>query len=256
MKAMRKIIIKVGTSALTQGTQRLSRRFLLSLVQQMAHLQNRGLEFILVSSGAVATGKDLLDSAPLTSKQTLASVGQVKLMQVWAELFSLFDLQVGQVLLTKDDFSQQRQQLTRKTLDSLLEHQIVPIINENDAVITEGIGFGNNDSLAAWVAHVVEADTLILLTDQEGLYTADPRLHPHAQLISIVKSIDAKIYALATDSSTSLGTGGMATKIEAAQIASEVGAQTIITSASRPHVLIDLIDGKPIGTLFIKGKTS
>jgi glutamate 5-kinase len=258
MKAMRKIVIKVGTSTLTQGTQKLSRRSMLGLVQQIAHLQNRGLELILVSSGAVATGRDLLNSDKmdphLPSKQTFASIGQVKLMQVWTELFSLFDLQVGQVLLTKEDFSHQKRQSTMDTIDGLLRHQILPIINENDAVSTKSLCIGNNDSLAALVANLVAADTMILLTDQEGLYTADPRLHPDAELISVVDHIDQKICALAGGSSTSLGTGGMATKIEAAQLASESGTQTIIASASRHHVLMDLAEGKQIGTTFLVEK--
>jgi glutamate 5-kinase len=258
MQAMRKIVIKVGTSTLTQGTQKLSRRYMLGLVQQIAHLQSQGLELILVSSGAIATGRDLLNSdktnPSLPSKQTFASIGQVKLMQVWSELFSLFDLQVGQVLLTKDDFSNPKQHLTRDTLHCLLRHQIIPIINENDTVATKELCVGNNDNLAALVANLIAADTVILLTDQEGLYTADPRLNPDAQLIPIVKCIDETICALAGGSSTALGTGGMATKIEAAQIASQSGIRTIIALSSRPNILIDLAEGKQIGTLFEGGK--
>jgi glutamate 5-kinase len=255
MKTMRKIVIKVGTTALTQGTQKLSRRYMLGLVQQIAHLQSQGLELILVSSGAVATGRDLLNSdqthQPLPSKQTFASIGQVKLMQVWSELFSLFDLQVAQVLLTGDDFSNPKRDLTRDTLSCLLQHQIIPIINENDTVATKDRCVGNNDCLAALVASLIGADTVILLTDQEGLYTADPRLHPDAELIPIVQCIDEKIYALAGGSSTSLGTGGMTTKIEAAQMALQSGIQTMIAPSSRSHILIDLVEGKRIGTLFL-----
>ncbi len=203
MKAMHRIVIKVGTSTLTQGTQKLSRRTMLGLVQQIAHLQTQGLEIILVSSGAVATGRDLLNS-DLPSKQTFASIGQVKLMQVWSELFSLFDLQVGQVLLTMEDFSDQKGSLTKETLNSLLQHKIIPIVNENDTVATQELCVGNNDRLAALVANLIEADTIILLTDQEGLYTADPRLHRDARLISLVECIDEKICALAGNTSTSL----------------------------------------------------
>ncbi|MGC1879345.1 MAG: glutamate 5-kinase [Rhabdochlamydiaceae bacterium] len=255
MKAMRKIVIKVGTSALTQGTQKLSRRYMLGLVQQIVHLQSQGLELILVSSGAIATGRDLLTSETdqsLPSKQTFASIGQVRLMQVWSELFSLFELQVAQVLLTKDDFSDCKQHLTRDTLSCLLQHHVIPIINENDTVATKEICVGNNDNLAALVANLIAADTVILLTDQEGLYTSDPRLNPNAKLISVVSHIDEKICALAGGSSTSLGTGGMATKIEAAQIALESGTRTIIASSSRPNVLIDLVEGRRIGTLFLE----
>ena len=257
MKAMRKIVIKVGTSTLTQGTQKLSRRTMLGLVQQMAHLQKQGLELILVSSGATATGRDLLTSNKIDQllspcKQTFASVGQVKLMQVWSELFSLFDLRVGQVLLTREDFSDHKRQATRDTLGCLLQHNIIPIINENDTVSTEEVCVGNNDSLAALVANLIAADAVILLTDQEGLYTADPRLNSDAKLISVVSHIDEKICALAGGSSTSLGTGGMATKIEAAQMASSSGTRMIIASSARPNVLIDLVKGKRIGTLFLE----
>src|SRR5581483_5808107 len=212
MKTMRRIVIKVGTSTLTQGTQKLSRRCMLGLAQQIAHLHGQGLELLLVSSGAVATGRGILSFDkvdPFPSKQTFASIGQVKLMQVWSELFSLFDLQVGQVLLTREDFFHFKRHVTRDTLGCLLQHNIIPIINENDTVSTKEIGVGNNDNLAALVANLISADTVILLTDQEGLYTSDPRLDSDAKLIPIVHQIDEKIYALAGGSSTSLGTGGM-----------------------------------------------
>lgn len=260
MKAMHKIVIKVGTSTLTQGTQKLSRRYMLGLVQQIACLHSQGLELILVSSGAVATGRDLLNSDKLDpsfpSKQTLASIGQVKLMQIWSELFSLFDLQVGQVLLTKEDFSNHKQFITKDTLSSLLHHRILPIINENDTVSTKELCVGNNDTLAALVAKLVAADAIILLTDQEGLYTADPRHNPDAKLIPVVQHIDEKICAFAKGSSTSFGTGGMMTKIEAARVASESGIRTIIASSSRQNILIDLVEGKQIGTLFLEEMTT
>ena len=257
MNAMRKIVIKLGTSTLTQGTQKLSKRFMLGLVEQIIHLQDHGLELILVSSGAVATGRDLLNfDQSLPSKQAIASIGQVTLMQVWLQLFSLFDCQIGQVLLTREDFSSEKQRLTKETLNSLLQHKIVPIINENDTVSSKELSIGNNDCLAALVANLVGADTLILLTDQEGLYTADPRIHSDAELIHTVKSIDEKISSFGGGSTTSLGTGGMGTKIEAARIATEGGIQTIIASSSRSHILIDLMKGKRMGTLFLAKKRS
>ncbi|MBI5274325.1 MAG: glutamate 5-kinase [Chlamydiales bacterium] len=256
MEAMHKIVIKVGTSTLMQGTTKLSRRYMLGLVQQIAHLQSKGLELVVVSSGAVATGRELLHPSKtgqlLPSKQTFASIGQVKLMQIWSELFSLFDIQVGQVLLTKDNFSVRKRHLTQDTLSCLLEHHIIPIINENDTAATKETCVGDNDNLAALVARLIGADTVILLTDQEGLYTDDPRRNPSATLIPCVKHIDEKIFSLAGGSSTSVGTGGMTTKIEAAQVASKSGIQTIIVSAARPNVLIDLLEGKQIGTLFEK----
>lgn len=249
---MNKIVIKVGTSSLTRGTQKLSQRSMLGLVQQIAHLHSMGIQLILVSSGAVATGKDLLNSPEMATKQTFASIGQVRLIQVWSELFSLFDLQVGQVLLTKDDFSNSKKVLTRDTLNCLLQHRIIPIINENDTVAAKERRVGNNDHLAALVAHLIAADTMVLLTDQEGLYTADPRCTPNAELIPVVHRIDEKIFALAGGSSTSLGTGGMATKIEASRMATESGIQTIIASSLHDHILIDLAEGKQAGTLFLE----
>lgn len=250
---MKKIVIKVGSSTLMQGMQTLSRRYMLSLVQQMAYLKDQGLQLILVSSGAVATGRELLNSISKPSKQAFASIGQIKLMQTWLELFSLLDLQVGQVLLTKDDFSQSKCALTRDTLNSLLQH-IIPIVNENDTIALEAGRIGDNDNLAALVANLIEADAIVLLTDQEGLYTADPRLNPHAKLIPFVRNIDKSIFALAAGPSTSVGTGGMTTKIEAAQMASRAGIRTIIAPSTRPNVLIDLVNGKQIGTLFLGEK--
>lgn len=251
------IVVKVGSSTLTQGTKKLSRRYMLSLVQDMAALQESGIRLVLVSSGAIAAGKALLQepkaerSLPL--KQMFASVGQAELMQTWSELFSLYDIRVGQILLTRDDFSNRRRFLNaRDTLDCLLKHRIIPIINENDTVATQEIRVGDNDNLAALVANLVSADKLILLTDQEGLYTKDPRKAPDATLIPVVDHIDEKIFSLAGGSGTALGTGGMFTKIQAAKIAAESGVKTIIASSARPHVLKDLAAGKQIGTLFLE----
>jgi glutamate 5-kinase len=248
---MKKIIIKVGTSTLTQGTKKLSRQCMLSLVQQIAALHNKGIELILVSSGAVAAGKDLFADKNV-SKKLLASIGQVKLMQVWSELFSLFELQIGQILLTKEDFSDRKLELTRETLNMMLEHRVIPIINENDPLFTKEWGVGDNDNLAALVAHAVDADTMILLTDQEGFYTANPCQDDQAKLISVVECIDDAITACAAESGTTLGTGGMMTKIEAARKATQSGIRTIIASSERPNVLIDLAEGKQIGTLFLE----
>lgn len=261
MKTMRKMVVKVGTSTLTQGGKKLSRRYMLGLVQQLAQLQDQGLQVVLVSSGAIAAGRELLNfptvERSLPSKQMFSSIGQVKLMQIWSELFSLFDLHVGQVLLTRDDLSNRKRYLNaRDTLNCLLKHRVIPIINENDTVATKEIRVGDNDNLAALVANLIEADVVILLTDQEGLYTADPRLNKDAKLIPVITHIDESIFALAGGSSTSLGTGGMTTKIEAAQIASQSGTRTIIAPSSRPNVLMDLALGQQIGTLFLEETTA
>lgn len=261
MKSINKMVVKVGTSTLTQGGKKLSRRYMLGLVQQLVELQHKGIQVVLVSSGAIAAGKEVLDfpkvDRSLPFKQMFSSIGQTKLMQIWSELFSLFDIHVGQVLLTRDDFSHRKRYLNaRDTLHCLLKHHIIPIINENDTVATKEIRVGDNDNLAALVANLIEADVVILLTDQEGLFTADPRLHPDATLIPVVSHIDQSIFTLAGGSSTSLGTGGMTTKIEAAQIAAQAGTRTIIASSSRPNILIDLAHGQPIGTLFLEEITT
>lgn len=251
---MQKVVIKIGSNALTQGTRKLSRTCMSGLAKQIAHLKSKGLQLALVSSGAVATGRGLLNppknNRTLSSKRTSASIGQIKLMETWTELFSLLNLQVGQVLLRKDDFTKARSHLTKETLNNLLK-DIIPIINENDTMAAQEACIGNNDHLAALVALVIEADTIILLTDQEGLYTSDPRLDPQAKFIPIVESIDQTIFALAGGSSTSVGTGGMTTKLEAAQMAARAGIRTIIASSKRPNVLIDLLEGKSVGTLFL-----
>lgn len=244
MKRMQKIVIKVGSSTLTGNT----RRFMLGLAQEIRELKDRGIELLLVSSGATATGREcLVTKNKQPTKQAFSSIGQIKLMHAWSLLFSLLDMQVGQVLLSKEDFSSTNSPRTRDSLEALLEH-VLPIINEND---TLGSNIGDNDNLAALVACLVEADAVILLTDQEGLYTADPRHDPSATLIPVVKEID-EVFAFAQGSSTSYGTGGMRTKIEAAKRASSSGIRTIIAPSSRQNVLIDLIEGKPVGTVFLE----
>jgi len=253
---MKKIVVKVGTSTLTQGTKKLSQKYMLELTRQLSVLHEKGYQVILVSSGAIAAGRELLHHPTIDrsvpSKQMFAAVGQVQLMQRWTQLFSLFNINVGQVLLTRDDLSHRRRYLNaRDTLECLLQHHIVPIINENDTVATAEIRVGDNDNLAALVCNLIAADMLILLTDQEGLYTADPRHNPDAKLIPVVKHIDDEIFALAKGSSTSLGTGGMTTKLEAAKNAAQCGTPTMIASSAHPNVLLDIVEDKHIGTRFL-----
>lgn len=247
MNDFKKIIIKLGTSSLTQGTENLCRRFMLGIVQQIAALQAQGIQCILVSSGAVATGRSLLCHSQ--QKQVLASVGQIKLMQIWSELFSLFDLQVGQVLLTYDDFSSSRKETTQQAIEGLLSNGIIPVLNENDTTSAKEVRIGNNDHLAALAGKLVDADLIILLTDQEGLYSANPRLDSNARLIPVINRLDESIFSLAKEAS-SQGTGGMATKLEAAKLAMDVGIRMAIAHSSRSNVLIDLAQGLHVGTLF------
>lgn len=260
---MHKLVIKLGTSTLTQGTKQLSRRYMLEIARQIVHLREQGKQVVLVTSGAVAAGRELLGHPTVErywpSKQMFASVGQGRLMQIWADLFGLFNVNVGQLLLTRGDFSNRLRYLNiRDTLYCLLRHHVLPIINENDTVATKDIRVGDNDNLAALAANLIAADRLILLTDQQGLYTADPRQNSEAKLIPVVKQIDDSIFSLAGGSSATLGlgTGGMVTKIQAAHLASQTGTSTTIASSQSPNVLIDIAEGKSVGTLFLAQTTA
>ncbi len=251
-----RIVIKVGTSTLTNGTNRLHRQTMLGIAQQLATLHQGGHEVLLVSSGAQAAGRERLGfpdlSKSLPAKQMLSAVGQSRLMQFYAELFELFEITVAQLLLTRDDLSHRVRYLNaRDTMQTLLEHRILPIINENDTIATEEIRVGDNDNLSALVASVLEADWLIILTDQEGLYTANPRTTPTATLIPSVGHLDESIFALAGGAGTKGGTGGMVTKLTAAQTATRSGVTTVIANGKVPNVLSRLIEGgERIGTRF------
>lgn len=232
MKKYKKIVVKFGTSSLTHNTKKLSRQHILEFVRQIAELYQNGIQVVIVTSGAIAAGReviaDTLADCSVPIKQMLAAVGQGRLMQVWSEMFAIFEIIVGQVLLVRDDFSDRVRYLNmRDTLSSLMLHRIIPIINENDAVATEEIKVGDNDNLSALVANLISADLLVLLTDQKGLYTSDPRRNQEAKLIPIVEEIDDSLRGLAEGASKSsgLGTGGMITKIEAAYLATTAALQ-------------------------------
>lgn len=246
MKKKQRIVIKLGSSLMQEMTKQ-GYEYLLHLAKQISQLQKVGVEVILVSSGAVLTGRELSHSS-ISNKQTLAAVGQAKLMQAWSELFSSCDVIIGQVLLTRNNFSDSERSNTRNILNDLLDQEILPILNENDTMATEENSIGNNDVLAALVANLIDANKLILLTDQEGFYTTDPRLDPDAKLISDVQNIDGTIFAFASDTSSGFGTGGMVTKIKAAELALQSKIPTIIASSRRKNILIDLMHGKKLGT--------
>lgn len=253
---MKKIVIKLGSSSLTNGTTKLSRSHMIELVRQICFLHQEGHEIVLVSSGAIAAAREdfpakkIENSIP--SKQMLASIGQVRLMQTWSELFSIYGITIGQVLLTRSDFMNEKNAAhARNTFQCLMEHRIIPIVNENDTVATEEICLGDNDNLSAHVSHLIGADLLILLTDQEGLYTADPRVHPEAELIQTIHKIDDAIAQCAGNSPhEGVGTGGMVTKLQAAKFATQKGTATVIASSKTPNVILDLVAGKRVGTLF------
>ena len=228
---------------------------MVELTRQCAELHRQGCDVILCSSGAIAAGRERLDFPELpptvTIKQMLAAVGQTRLMLEWERLFEIYGLRVGQILLTRADVEDRRRYINaRDTLQALLERRIVPVVNENDAVATAEIKVGDNDNLSALLAILAEADLLLLLTDQPGLFTADPRKDPDAQLIPEVRSIDETLRALAGDSGSGLGVGGMATKLQAADIARRGGADVVIAAGRTPNVINRIINGDEVGTRF------
>jgi len=253
----RRMVIKLGTSTLTAGTTRLSQPLLVDLVRQIAGLRAAGTEVVLVTSGAVASGREALSFPQLPkdipAKQMLAAVGQPRLMGLYERLFALYEITMAQVLLTRTDLDNRRSYLNaRNTLTALLTHHILPIINENDTVATEEIRVGDNDNLSALVSNLVDAGTLILLTDQPGVFTADPRQDPGARLITDVTSdeIPASLWEAAGGTISALGTGGMLTKLQAADLARRSGATVIVARGSDPDVLARIGSGEHIGTRF------
>lgn len=251
----KRIVVKLGTSVLTSGGRSLDRAHMVELVRQIAKLHQQGCEVILCTSGAIAAGRERLSfpslSDKMASKQMLAAVGQSQLIQTWENLFNIYGLHVGQMLLTRADLDDRERYLNaRDMLDTLLKHKIVPIINENDAVATTEIKVGDNDNLSALMVGLADADLLMLLTDQAGLYSANPRTNPQAQLIPQVDIIDDKLRAMAGASGTALGTGGMATKIQAAEIARRSGAMVVIAAGHSENVILNIASGVATGTQF------
>jgi len=252
------MVVKLGTSVLTAGTDRLNRPYMVGLARQVATLREQGSQVLLVSSGAIAAGRERLGSAPsqrsranVPLKQVFAAVGQSRLMHLYEQLFEIYGLHVAQALLTRDDLRDRRRYLNaRNTLTLCLERGIVPIVNENDAVVTAEIRVGDNDNLSALVAGLVGADLLLILTDIPGLYSADPRSDPSAELIPEVPVIDERIWAVAGDAGTARGTGGMRTKIQAADLATRSGTTVVIASGAEPDVILRVAGGERIGTRF------
>lgn len=260
MAEPRRIIVKLGTSVLTGGTRRLDRRRILEIVRQVVQVHDDGAWIALVSSGAIAAGREALNNPvfdrSVPAKQMLAAVGQGRLIQLYSEMFGLFDVRVAQILLTRSDLTHRTGYLNaRDTLLTLLAHRIVPIINENDTVATEEIKVGDNDNLSALVANLIDADLLVLLTDQLGLYSADPRADPHAELIHRVETIDESVWARAGGTSTGLGTGGMITKLQAALLAGHSGTATVIASGDLPNAVPRVVAGEDLGTYFVPQTT-
>ncbi len=250
-----RIVVKVGTSTLAYATGLMNIRRTEALCKVLSDLKNAGHEIILVSSGAIGmgVGKLGLSSRPtdIETKQAAAAVGQCELMYTYDRLFSGHNHTVAQLLMTGADFqSDERHENFSNTISRLLALSALPIINENDTVATSEIKVGDNDTLSALVASSVKADLLILLSDIDGLYTADPHTTPDATLIAEVKALTPTILALAGEEGSPLGTGGMKTKLHAAQICTEAGCDMIIANGADPSLLYDIIDGKPVGTRF------
>ena len=258
-QAYKRIVVKLGTSLLTGGGYRLDDAIMSRLVAQVAQLHRQKRQVVIVSSGAIAAGRHKLgltrDSRGVPFRQVLASIGQSRLMNVYEQLFGQHDIAVAQALLTKTDLSDRSGYLNaRNTLLSLLELKVICIVNENDVVAVDEIQeakFGDNDNLSAMVANLVDADLLLILTDTGGLYTADPQRSADARLIPQVERIDSEIERLAAGTTNHLSTGGMATKIEAAKMATASGVTVIIADGREPDVILRLDAGEAIGTRFL-----
>ncbi len=252
----KRIVIKIGTSSLTAGRKELYLPQIMDLVKQVADLHNQGKEIIFVTSGAITAGREMMLKSEdmrrhIPAKQMLAAVGQPRLMEIYSQLFRIYGITVAQVLLTRSDLAQRRGYINaRNTLTELLENKVLPIVNENDAVATEEIRVGDNDNLSGLVANLIEADLLIMLTDQDGLYTSDPRSNSNAKLIKEINSteIPSEIWEAAGGAGTGLGVGGMVTKILAADLARRSGTTVIIAKGDEKDILLRLASQEAIGT--------
>ena len=256
----KRIVVKVGTSTLTHKTGRLNLRRVEKLVKVLADIQNSGKEIILVSSGAVGLGmsKMNLPEKPKDTamKQACAAVGQCELMYMYGKLFGEYNLTVAQILLTKHIFDSPRKNNVENTFEKLIAHNIIPVVNENDTVAIDELELeiGENDSLAALVAIFCQADMLIILSDIDGFYNGNPREDPDAKLIPMITEIDDHIRSLAGGAGSGLGTGGMATKVKAAEVSMFEGIDMAILNGEDPEVLYDFLDGKQVGTVFAAKK--
>lgn len=254
-----RIVVKVGTSTLAHATGRLNIRHVEELVKVLSDLKNAGHQVILVSSGAIGMGVGKLNlpgkPSDMPTKQAAAAVGQCELMYTYDKLFLQYNHTVAQVLLTGEDVDHpERRENFENTMERLLELGALPVINENDTIATAEIKVGDNDTLGAIVACCTKADLLVLLSDIEGLYTADPRKDPDAKLIPTVEEVTPEIEALAGGVGSSLGTGGMATKLRAAKMVTAQGCDMVITNGEHPERLYDIADGKDVGTRFVAHK--
>ncbi|NOY12908.1 MAG: glutamate 5-kinase [Deltaproteobacteria bacterium] len=256
---VKRVVIKIGSGVISTDAG-LDRDRLAAIAEDICGLLNKGLEVILVSSGAVAAGKGQLGitGRPQTipQKQAAAAIGQTRIIRGYKETFMAHDYNVAQVLLTRDDLSNRRRYLNaRNTMSTLLEYGVTPIVNENDTVVVEEIRFGDNDNLSALVTGLVEADLLIILSDVDGLYDSNPFDNPQAELIPVVERVTAAIEAMGSSPTGTLGTGGMLTKLKAAKKAALSGVGTLVVNGRRTHVLQQVFAGEEIGTYFLPARS-
>ena len=256
LKSTQRWVVKIGSALLTDDGKGLNKAALAQWVKQMAQLKQQGVEVVLVSSGSIAEGMKRLGwtlrPTALNELQAAAAVGQMGLIQAYESLFAEFDMHTAQILMTHDDLSNRKRYLNVKsTIQTLLEYNVLPIINENDTVVTDEICFGDNDTLAALTANLISADLLVILTDQNGLYDDNPRENPKAKLIEEAHVSRSDIEAMASSEGGALGKGGMYTKVMAAKRAARSGTATMIASGREKDVLLKLFNGEPYGTLLI-----
>ena len=261
LKPTRRIVAKVGSALVTNGGVGIDRSAIARWAADVAALRARGVDVIFVSSGAVAEGMARLGwtlrPKAMPELQAAAAVGQMGLVNVYEQAFAAHGLHTAQVLLTHEDLADRKRYLNaRSTITALLKHNVIPIINENDTVTTDEIRFGDNDTLGALVANLIDAQVLVLLTDQQGLYTADPRRNPNAKFISVGRADDTQFEAMAGGTGTGISRGGMLTKILAARRAANTGIHTVIASGHEANVLYRLLGGEAVGTLLYAPEAS
>lgn len=255
IKNIKKVIIKIGSSSLCHANGYIDQQKILYFVMQIAQLIEQGLVVVIVSSGAISAGMGAMNETKkpesLPQKQALAAIGQAKLMQIYEEIFQLFHLKCAQVLVNHGDFHDRQRLLNLShTMNALLDYGVIPIVNENDALAVEEIKVGDNDTLSALLVPVIDADLLILVSDIDGLYTDNPHENPDAKLVKFIEQVDEEIESMASGSSSKLGTGGMATKIQAARIVNDYGKHMIIVNGKKKDCLLHIFKGEEEGSWF------
>ena len=253
LEKVKNIIVKIGSSSLCDQNGNIDKEKILNLIQQIAYIKRKNIKITLVSSGAINAGVHIMnlkqrpDTIP--QKQALAAIGQASLMQIYEDLFSLFKLKCAQILLNHDDFDDRKRLMNfNNAMQAIIDYDVVPIINENDTLAVDEIKVGDNDTLASMIVPAVNADLVIIVSDIDGLYDDNPHTNKDAKLISNVAGITKTIENMAKDASSKVGTGGMITKIKAAKICNEFGCDLAIVNGNQPNVLIDLLEGKEVGT--------